>query len=79
MSRERRYWDSDCFLGWLHSEVDKQEACRGVLEEAKAGNIQIVTSALTIAEVLALRGQPKILAVKRQAVVQFFKYDYITV
>lgn len=79
MSRERRYWDSDCFLGWLQAEPDKQEACRGVLEEAKAGSILIVTSALTIAEVLALRGRPKIEARRRHAVEQFFRQNYISV
>ena len=50
-----------------------------MLEEAKAGRILIVTSALTLAEVLALRGQPKIAAAKREAVVQFFKHEYIAV
>ncbi len=79
MSRERRYWDSDCFLGWLQAEVDKQDACRGVLEEANAGNILIVTSALTIAEVLAVRGRLKIGQEKRVAVEQFFKREYIAV
>ena len=79
MIRERRYWDSDCFLGWLQAEVDKQEACRGVLEEANAGNIIIVTSALTIAEVLAMRGRAKLAPNKRLDVEQFFKHDYIAV
>ncbi len=79
MSRERRYWDSDCFLGWLQAEPDKQEACRGVLDEAKGGSILIITSALTIAEVLALRGRPKIDASCRHAVEQFFRQSYISV
>jgi predicted nucleic acid-binding protein len=79
VSRERRYWDSDCFLGWLRAEPDKQEACRGVLEEAQSGSILIVTSALTIAEVLALRGRPKVASDRRRAVEQFFRHDYISV
>lgn len=79
MSRERRYWDSDCFLGWLQAEADKQEACRSVIEEAKAGSILIITSALTIAEVLAMRNYTRIDPRQRQMVEQFFRHDYIAV
>lgn len=51
----------------------------GLLEEAKAGNILIVTSALTIAEVLAMRGRLKISPERRLAVEQFFNHEYIAV
>lgn len=79
MSIDRRYWDSDCFLGWLHAEEDKEDYCREVLEAAEDGKILIVTSALTIAEVLALRGKSPIPADKRVAVENFFRSDYIIV
>jgi len=49
-----RYWDSDCFLGWLLEEADKMSECGEVLTEASAGRVQIVTSALTLAEVIKL-------------------------
>ena len=79
MSVDRRYWDSDCFLGWLLAEKDKEDACRQVLEAAEDGKVIIVTSALTIAEVLALRGKDKIPSGNRAKVEAFFKNDYIDV
>lgn len=60
MTVELIYWDSDCFLGWLQEEPGKVEACSGTLERAQDGDVVIVTSALTIAEVLWMRGAPKI-------------------
>lgn len=77
MTLERRYWDSDCFLGWLQAEDGKVNLCREVLNRAAAGEIEIVTSTLTIAEVLNLKGHPPIASEKRQQVVDFFKRSYI--
>ena len=78
MKIERRYWDSDCFLGWLKAEDDKVQLCRQVLNRAESGDIQILTSALTIAEVLNLRGHDKIEKDRRQQVIDFFKKSFIT-
>lgn len=78
MSFERRYWDSDCFLGWLQAEADKVDLCRQVLNRAESGEIRIITSALTIAEVLNLRGHENIPADRRQQVVDFFKKSFIS-
>lgn len=79
MSIDQRYWDSDCFLGWLLEEADKVEHCRQVLSAADDGKVLIVTSALTIAEVLALRGRIKIPHRDREKVENFFRQDYIVV
>jgi predicted nucleic acid-binding protein len=76
---DRVYWDSDCFLGWLLDEVDKVDSCEEVLAEAEDGRVQIVTSALTIAEVLALRWQPKIPKDRRETVENFFKKPFVLV
>jgi len=76
---ELRYWDSDCFLGWLKEEPDKVNDCREVLEEAEAGRILLVTSALTLVEVIKLR---KGLPIKREHSVlikEFFQREYISV
>ena len=75
----RHYWDSDCFLGWLQEEPDKVAGCRAVLDDAAAGNLQIVTSALTIAEVLAMRHRVPIPPALRGKVEAFFRNDYIAV
>jgi predicted nucleic acid-binding protein len=79
LSIDRRYWDSDCFLGWLLAEKDKEERCREVLTAAEDGKVQIVTSALTIAEVLALRGRQRVPASDRVKVEAFFRSEYIVV
>ena len=48
MAKEKRYWDSDCFLAWLNAETDKADKCKGVLQAAEKGKIEIVISAFTI-------------------------------
>lgn len=73
------YWDSDCFLGWLQDEVDKADLCAHVLDECRAGKTRLVTSALTIAEVLALKGQRPIPVDRRLVVEDFFKHSFIIV
>ena len=74
---ERRYLDSDCFLGWLQAEDGKVELCKQVLTLASNGKVEIITSALTIAEVLNLRGHPAIKVDKKKQVIDFFKRSYI--
>lgn len=76
---EPRYWDSDCFLGWLQAETDKEDECRAVLEAAKDGKVVIVTSALTIVEVLMLKGKPPIPSANRAKVEAFFRSNFIVV
>ena len=73
------YWDSDAFLGWLQEEPDKVELCKGTLERAKAGEVAIVTSALTIAEVLWRRGGPKLSKDKATVLRKFFRHSWIRV
>lgn len=79
MSIDRRYWDSDCFLAWLQGEAGKADPCREVLEAADEGKILLITSALTLAEVLYLRGGQPIAKARKDVVVDFFKNDYIAV
>lgn len=74
-----RYWDSNAFLGWLAGETDKVPYCRPVLEAAQTGNLMIVTSALTIAEVLWLKGQQKIAPSQAKKIEDFFRHRWIVV
>lgn len=76
---DQRYWDSDCFLGWLQAEEGKVSLCEQVLEEAKASRVMIVTSALTLTEVLMLRGRTRIPKADQQKVERFFASSFITV
>jgi hypothetical protein len=79
MPVEPIYWDSDCFLGWLQAEAGKAELCEGTLDRADNGEVLIVTSSLTIAEVLWLRNAPQIPAQKADIVRKFFRRSYIKV
>ena len=79
MASDRRYWDSDAFLGFFNEEPDKQVACEAVLAAAENGRIIVVTSALTIAEVIWAKGHKKIEKSKRDLIEQFFRQPYISV
>ncbi len=76
---EKIYWDSDCFLGYFQNEEGKVEKCDGVLQKADRGDVIIVTSALTIAEVLWKRGAPRLTKDKAEIVRRFFRRSYIRV
>ncbi len=79
MAIEKIYWDSDAFLGYFKKEPDKQDLCEGVLEAANDGKILIITSALTLAEVLYVKGHPKLPPTQREMVATFFKSPFISV
>ena len=81
MGVELRYWDANAFLAYFQEEGGRVDSCEAVLEEAEKGKLLIVTSALTLAEVLALRGAKKLSpkpSLKRK-VIDFFKNEYISV
>ncbi|HRT84713.1 MAG TPA: PIN domain-containing protein [Bacteroidales bacterium] len=71
-----RYWDSNCFLKWLKKEPD-YEKCKGVLYNAENNKLKIVTSALTIAEVIYLHPSPKMTREKSDEICRMFERDYI--
>lgn len=79
MSIERIYWDSDAFLGWLNNDPGKAAKCGGVIKRAERGEVLIVTSALTLAECLWMRNQPKVPRDKADLVQRFFRRSYIRV
>lgn len=74
-----RYWDAVTFLGWLSEEHDKVPDCKPVLEAAEAGSITLITSALTIAEVLWLKGHKKVDASHARRIEAFFRHSWIVV
>lgn len=74
---ERRYWDSDCFLGWLQDEPGKVDPCGTVLALCERREAEIVTSTLTIAEVLMLRPKDALPRERRDKVRSLFAKEYI--
>ena len=74
----RRYWDS-CNSIFLiaEDEADRAEICQRILEDAGAGKLVIVTSTLTIAEVIRMRGKPMLTEDEETTISNFFLHSYI--
>ncbi len=79
MSVEKIYWDSDCFLGFFKNEPNKAEKCDGVIKRAERGEVLIITSALTLAEVLWMRNDSKISQEDADIIQKFFRRSFIRV
>lgn len=79
MAKEKRYWDSSVIIAYLNNERDRADSVKNILDEAEDGNIEIYTSALTIAEVLRYKGKKPIDKTKRERVREFFENDYFTI
>lgn len=74
---EKIYWDSNVFLAFLQNEEGREAACRARLKSAELGEILIVTSALTIAEVIWLKGEPRLTEDKAETLNNFFQKSSI--
>lgn len=74
-----RYWDSVSFLGWLAEEPDKVDECRGVIRAAEKGDVRIVTSSLTLTEVIKLKSKAPQPPEKGPMIRDFFKHEWIIV
>lgn len=75
--KEIIYWDADCFLGFLKEEQDKIDRCRGTTEKAERGDLIIVTSAITLIEVVKLDKTLRLKAKDEKTIRDFFKNPYI--
>ena len=76
---KRRYWDSCTFLSWFNEEEDKADKCKGVIKLAQDGELVIVTSALTLTEVVWLKGLPKLDETSEEKIKLFFEQDFLAV
>lgn len=76
---KQRYWDSDVFLGLFNKEDDKVDKCKGVIKLANDDEIIIVTSALTLTEVVWIKGLPKLSKECENTIRRFFEQRYIAV
>ena len=75
---ERRYWDSNIILTWLKKEAG-WEKCQGIFAAFEKDDVQIVTSAITIAEVIYLKGHPLIAQDKSDIIYRFFENENILI
>ena len=77
MTIELVYWDSNAFLGLFQAERDKVDLCQSSLERAKNRELLIITSTLTLAEVLWMKGAPRLTEDKKDILRKFFRHSYI--
>lgn len=73
------YWDSDVFLAWLLPEADRRSKIRDVLTAAERGDALIASSALTLTEVIKLKGRPSLQMEQEDRIRGFFDREYIKV
>ena len=66
-------------IALLAAEEGRIDDCIAIAKAAEAGKLQIVTSALTVAEVLKLKGHPRLAVEQRETINQFFMNDFILV
>ena len=76
---EWRYWDTTVFLAWFLKEPSRLEDCRAVLLAAKKGDVRIVTSALTLTEVIHLKGATPLTEDQEKTLRDFFLHEYISI
>lgn len=73
-AKERRYWDACNFLAVINREPGRLEVCQAILTEAEKPDsaLEIVTSLLTIAEVVRPKGCGALSAVQDVQIDAFF-------
>lgn len=76
---ERRYWDSNVFLAWILNEKGRAEVCEAIVRMARKDECIIVTSAITLAEVVRPRqkGPLEITEEEDKRIVAFFSNPFI--
>jgi predicted nucleic acid-binding protein len=51
VNKPKYYWDACIWIGLIRQETDKIDSCRHIIELAQKGEVEIWTSAFTLAEV----------------------------
>lgn len=75
----RRYWDACTFLGYLKGEEDKADVCTSILEEAERGGCVILTSSITLVEVVHYGRREDLTREVEDEIQEFFYREWIEV
>lgn len=78
-NQPRRYWDACAFLGLLAEEPDKIDECNSVIRAAEKGEVRLITSAVTLTEVIKIKGSPRLKEEDEEKIRKYFENSYITV
>ena len=73
------YCDADVFIGWFNEEDDKVKACRGLVDASEKGEVQIITSALTLTEVIKIKGKQPLPQSKEETIKGFFEREFVSI
>ena len=78
-SPERRYWDSNCFVAWIKGEKGRVGPCEEIIQSAYRGDLLIVTSAITVAEVVRpkQKGTQEMTEAEDARIVTFFRSSFL--
>ena len=80
MSSERKlYWDSDVCIDLLEQTPARIHRLLPIIAAARNGQLVIVTSALTMAEVSKLKNLNLIDELKEKLITEFFENDYFSI
>lgn len=80
MASERKlYWDSDVFIDLLEQTPGRIHRLAPIVTAAEHGSVVIVTSALTMVEVVKLKNLNLLDDQIEQLVAEFFENDYISI
>lgn len=77
--KERVYWDSCVFIDLLQQRAGRYEACRYIHDRAEKGELLIVTSAITIAEVVKLPESGTFPDMHSKMILEYFENPYIVI
>ena len=70
-------WDTSCFCAWFNAEQGRYDVCNAIIEAAQKGEVKLMASYLTLAEVVKIPNQYPSEA--EDAIAEFFKSrQYIT-
>ena len=75
----RHYWDAQAFGGWLGGNKKQAEVCRNVLEAAQNGEVQLVTSALSLVQIVKPIGESGLEDEKLDTLQRFFLNSFILI
>lgn len=70
------YWDSSCFIAFFKPESGRVDAVTQFLDEAEAGEVIIVTSFMTLTEVLKIGDTKPTTREAQQKIARFFQKTY---
>ena len=78
-AKQTQYWDSSVFCSFFnaHKEKERAKLVRQLLDEARVGALDIVTSTIALVEVVKLDGERRLPKEDEDKIAAFFEYPFI--